>query len=167
MEASSAVFFFSVKPLLPFNLCSSSPSSSSSSSPPRHLLVVNFKPRTIKSLMFPPSSRGSLSLSPPFAVAEALEQVADTSDSPRGASHKIDKNGRFCSPRAARELALKESIVRPNVSPSFSSESSFLGFFGDKQYKSIGIYPICLVIHRISLQQEFWSSAFFTLQWQK
>ncbi|XP_038987938.1 uncharacterized protein LOC120112482 isoform X3 [Phoenix dactylifera] len=111
MEASSAVFFFSVKPLLPFNLCSSSPSSSSSSSPPRHLLVVNFKPRTIKSLMFPPSSRGSLSLSPPFAVAEALEQVADTSDSPRGASHKIDKNGRFCSPRAARELALSLRLI--------------------------------------------------------
>ncbi|XP_010908008.1 uncharacterized protein [Elaeis guineensis] len=104
MEASSTLFFSPVKPLLPFNLCSSSSSSSSSS--PRHLLVLNFQPRPLKTPMFPPSSRGALSLSPPFAVAEALEQVADTSDSPRGASHKIDKSGRFCSPRAARELAL-------------------------------------------------------------
>ncbi|KAK3003774.1 hypothetical protein RJ639_019699 [Escallonia herrerae] len=39
-------------------------------------------------------------------VAEILEKSADSVSSSRDALPKIDKSGRFCSPRAARELAL-------------------------------------------------------------
>ncbi|CAL9080192.1 unnamed protein product [Musa textilis] len=93
----------SPKPHLSFNL---SPSSSPFSSH-RHPLLVSFHPIPLKGLILSPSSRSSLQISPPFAVAEALEQAAETSASPRGASsYKVDKSGRFCSPRAARELAL-------------------------------------------------------------
>ncbi|XP_059628719.1 uncharacterized protein LOC132271383 [Cornus florida] len=40
------------------------------------------------------------------AVGEVLEKSADSLSSPREMLPKIDKSGRFCSPRAARELAL-------------------------------------------------------------
>lgn len=39
-------------------------------------------------------------------MAEALEQASETADSSRGGSTRVDKSGRFSSPRAARELAL-------------------------------------------------------------
>lgn len=93
----------SPKPHLSFNI---SPNSSPFSAR-RHPLLVSFHPIPLKGLILSPSSRSSLQISPPFAVAEALEQAAETSASPRGASSsKVDKSGRFCSPRAARELAL-------------------------------------------------------------
>lgn len=53
-----------------------------------------------------PNSRNCLQFSSPLTVAEAVEQASETSDSPSGGSRKIDKSGRFSSPRAARELAL-------------------------------------------------------------
>ncbi|RWW07355.1 hypothetical protein GW17_00029268, partial [Ensete ventricosum] len=69
-------------------------------------------PLPLKRLILSLSSRSSLQISPPFAVAEALEQAAETSASPRDASSsKVDKSGRFCSPRAARELALSRGSI--------------------------------------------------------
>ncbi|WOL19623.1 hypothetical protein Cni_G28425 [Canna indica] len=103
MEASSLLSFSSPKPHL-------SPNPSSNSSPCsslQHPLIISFHPRPLKGLIFSSSARSSLPLSPSFAVAEALEQAAETSVPPGGPySSKIDKSGRFCSPRAARELAL-------------------------------------------------------------
>ncbi|XP_044504740.1 uncharacterized protein LOC123224990 [Mangifera indica] len=59
----------------------------------------------------PPNYHGSSSLvtCPAFAVHKTLEKSRDavtTSSSKNNIMPKIDKSGRFCSPRAARELAL-------------------------------------------------------------
>ncbi|KAK8968097.1 hypothetical protein KSP40_PGU016228 [Platanthera guangdongensis] len=107
MEATSALPFSSPKPRLLLNLCNSS----SSSPPPSHRLPfspfpLNHRPKFPKPLTLSPSSTNSLSPSPLNAVAEAVEAPAAASTLPNGTYVKIDKSGRFCSPRAARELAL-------------------------------------------------------------
>ncbi|TXG73018.1 hypothetical protein EZV62_001597 [Acer yangbiense] len=68
------------------------------SSPPSTLYkhLVSFTPRTTTSHRVSCTTRSSL------AVQEALESVSVATTS----MPKIDKSGRFCSPRAARELAL-------------------------------------------------------------
>ncbi|KAJ0966382.1 hypothetical protein J5N97_027520 [Dioscorea zingiberensis] len=87
----------------------SSPFNPSNSSRPssRRSLILSLNPKPPKDLIFGSTLRNSLRISPPFALAEAVEQAVDTSGStPRGTPSKVDKSGRFCSPRAARELAL-------------------------------------------------------------
>ncbi|KAH7675220.1 NusB antitermination factor protein [Dioscorea alata] len=85
----------------PFNPCNSSLPSS------RRSLILSINPKPPKDLIFASNSRNSLRLPPPLAVAEAMEQAVDASGStPRGNPSKVDRSGRFCSPRAARELAL-------------------------------------------------------------
>lgn len=85
----------------PFNPCNSSLPSS------RRSLILSINPKSPKDLTFASNSRNSLRLSPPLAVAEAMEQAVDASGStPSGNPSKVDRSGRFCSPRAARELSL-------------------------------------------------------------
>ncbi|RZC82888.1 hypothetical protein C5167_045669 [Papaver somniferum] len=91
------------------------------SSPFKQTQVVNFHPKqfrnsnSILKTHFLLSSTRSISngsksiLSPCLAVAEPLETITNNNSSPKDNLPKIDKSGRFCSPRAARELAL--SIV--------------------------------------------------------
>ncbi|KAG0448574.1 hypothetical protein HPP92_027765 [Vanilla planifolia] len=50
--------------------------------------------------------RNSLVSPLPDFATDTLETVAVSSDIAKGAFSKIDKSGRFCKPRAARELAL-------------------------------------------------------------
>ncbi|XP_072986235.1 uncharacterized protein [Typha latifolia] len=103
MEAAASSIISSSSPRTHFPL---NPSSSSSPPPSRHSLLTNFRSRPLKSITLSPSSRTPL-LPPPLAVAETLEQAARTSSPPI----KVDKTGRFCSPRAARELALMISYA--------------------------------------------------------
>ncbi|KAJ6824201.1 uncharacterized protein M6B38_344280 [Iris pallida] len=105
MEASSALSFSPPKTHLPLNLYSSS----SSSSPLNHSLFIKLHSKPLKSLLLSsPSTRSPLQcLPPPLAVAEAPEGTPpDNSAAPRAPLQRVDKSGRFCSPRAARELAL-------------------------------------------------------------
>ncbi|RZC77778.1 hypothetical protein C5167_001982 [Papaver somniferum] len=87
-------------------------------SPFKQTQVVNFHPKqfrnsnSISKTHFLLSSTRSISksiLSPCLAVAEPLETITNNNSSAKDNLPKIDKSGRFCSPRAARELAL--SIV--------------------------------------------------------
>ncbi|KAM0943563.1 putative NusB antitermination factor, NusB-like superfamily [Dioscorea sansibarensis] len=95
MEAAAIAFSS------PFYPCNSSLPSS------RRSLILSINPKPPKDLIFASNSRNCLRLCPPFAVAEAMEQAVDASGStPRGNPSKVDRNGRFGSPRAARELAL-------------------------------------------------------------
>ncbi|XP_077226013.1 antitermination NusB domain-containing protein [Tasmannia lanceolata] len=108
MEANSLLNLSCSNTHFPFHLLnssSSSPLSQTISFHPNPLkknnVRTNFKPKY--SSFSPPKS---LLLSPPFAVVESLEKISDSSFSPKEMSAKIDKSGRFSSPRAARELAL-------------------------------------------------------------
>ncbi|KAL6005203.1 hypothetical protein ACLOJK_005765 [Asimina triloba] len=110
MLASSALTFSSFQTNLPFNLCNST-----SHSKPLQISTFLTQKRTKaaefcgQNRIFLRPSRLAALLPPSFAVAEALEQ-APISPPPvpqkKGKPLKLDKNGRFCSPRAARELAL-------------------------------------------------------------
>ncbi|KAK9273617.1 hypothetical protein L1049_018427 [Liquidambar formosana] len=105
MEGSSIIgsycsFYYSSKPHFNFNFYRSPPPLSSSGKC-RFVSSVSYswtnEPRVI---------RGSLRTSA-FAVDEALDKSTTGSvSSSRDMLPKIDKSGRFCSPRAARELAL-------------------------------------------------------------
>ncbi|KAG9452070.1 hypothetical protein H6P81_004974 [Aristolochia fimbriata] len=102
MEAASALNYTHFS----FNFCKAS-----SSSKTVQIFCCNPKQSrgvetTVKNRITSSVSRHSIR--PSFAVAEALEQapVSDTSSSAGGVSSKLDKSGRFCSPRAAREHAL-------------------------------------------------------------
>ncbi|XP_058085079.1 uncharacterized protein LOC131232687 isoform X2 [Magnolia sinica] len=112
MEGSCALSVSSSKTRFPFNLCNSS-----SRLKPTQILTLHPKQtKTVdfrsKNCVFLRSSRNSIILSPPCAVAEALEQTpispppSSHLSPPRETPSKVDKSGRFCSPRAARELAL-------------------------------------------------------------
>jgi hypothetical protein len=101
--------------------CSSSPKTHISLLTPPHFLIYANIPgnpslRKAPSL-FSSSPRGSLVSFPLRAVAEVLEQATDTRRThvtppvgPRQHS-KIDQSGRFCNPRAARELAMSVIIL--------------------------------------------------------
>ncbi|XP_042402018.1 uncharacterized protein LOC121991990 isoform X2 [Zingiber officinale] len=103
MEVNSLLRFSSPK----LNLSPNFFPNSSRSSRLRIPLLLGFHPVPHKGVVLSSSARNSLPLSPPCAVAEALEQAAETSSAPGASSpSKVDKSGRFCSPRAARELAL-------------------------------------------------------------
>ncbi|KAJ6799849.1 uncharacterized protein M6B38_203875 [Iris pallida] len=96
-----AISFSSPKAHFPFNL--------SNSSSLNHSLFVKLHSRPFKPLLLSsPSSRNPpLRSPPPVAVAEALEgSRPDSSAASRSPPRGVDKSGRFCSPRAARELAL-------------------------------------------------------------
>nr|GLL32589.1 uncharacterized protein LOC109152184 [Ipomoea trifida] len=92
---------------LPFSLVLIS-SSSSSTLKPHVGFIFNSLPKCPPRLLFSSpqaatGGRSSLLLRPSaLAVDDALGQSADTFS----VQPKIDKSGRFCSPRAARELAL-------------------------------------------------------------
>ncbi|XP_068651150.1 uncharacterized protein [Aristolochia californica] len=108
MEAASVVNFSSSNTPFSFNFCNPSASCKTVqifSCYPKQIKVVE---ATVRNRIIYPASRHSLLLQPSFAVAEALEQgqVSDSSSSPGGVSPKLDKSGRFCSPRSAREHAL-------------------------------------------------------------
>ncbi|XP_078150001.1 antitermination NusB domain-containing protein [Carex rostrata] len=97
----------------------SSPKTHFSPLTPRHFTIyANVRRKTpSKNAPFLSSPSPSLITSPPLrAVAEVLEQATATCHtdvaSSRVRSHSnIDKSGRFCSPRAARELALMISYA--------------------------------------------------------
>ncbi|OVA16413.1 NusB/RsmB/TIM44 [Macleaya cordata] len=105
MEGSSVLSFSSSKTHLKL-------ATHQSSSPLRQTQVVNFHPKHSRNSAsclkthFVLSSPRSSRLSPPSAVTQPLETTTDNSSSPKEMLPKIDKSGRFCSPRAARELAL-------------------------------------------------------------
>ncbi|KAJ4978932.1 hypothetical protein NE237_009712 [Protea cynaroides] len=78
----------------------------------RRSQTIHFHPKRIKSCglwgkrhFFSSSIRSALT-SPASAVPEAVEKASVSSSSPKETFPKIDESGRFCSPRAARELAL-------------------------------------------------------------
>ncbi|XP_043691208.1 transcription antitermination protein NusB [Telopea speciosissima] len=104
MEGSSALSFFSSK--FHNNLDSFSIFTAF-----RPSQTIRFYPKRIKSCLwakrniFLSSVRSSLT-SPASAVTEALEKASVSVSSLKETFPKIDKSGRFCSPRAARELAL-------------------------------------------------------------
>ncbi|KAL5766977.1 hypothetical protein ACOSP7_017594 [Xanthoceras sorbifolium] len=99
MEASS-LLSCSSKTHFTFNLQLSSPPSS------LYIHLVSFTPRTIRRN----HHRVSCTTRSSLAVQEALEKSRDSvtvaTTSAKEMMPKIDKSGRFCSPRAARELAL-------------------------------------------------------------
>ncbi|CAA7399204.1 unnamed protein product [Spirodela intermedia] len=104
MEGSPALTLSSPKAHLPFGLLSSSSPSSSSSL--RRTGVAGFPSRPSRCRVMLSSPRNS-PLVPAVVAAEAAEvALEDPMSSVRDFSGKIDKSGRFCSPRAARELAL-------------------------------------------------------------
>ncbi|KAF3325144.1 N utilization substance protein B [Carex littledalei] len=85
---------------------------------PRHFTIyANVRRKTpLKNAPFLSSPSPSLITSPLRAVAEVLEQATATCHTHVAASRvgphsNIDKSGRFCSPRAARELALMISYA--------------------------------------------------------
>lgn len=103
MEGASVLTFTTSKPHFKFTFFDSH-------SPPQHTQTLTFhlnhKPNpnvSNKKPIFLLSPRTSL-LSPVLAVAETIEKSLDTNL--KDGLPKIDKSGRFCSPRAARELAL-------------------------------------------------------------
>ncbi|XP_010257703.1 PREDICTED: uncharacterized protein LOC104597697 [Nelumbo nucifera] len=105
MEGSSVLSFTSSKTHLKFGFYNYYTSF-------RLPLFVNFRHKHIKNsgsftkssvLVTPP--RNSL-LSPALAAVDALDKTSDSLSSSKEMLPKIDKSGRFCSPRAARELAL-------------------------------------------------------------
>ncbi|KAJ8630853.1 hypothetical protein MRB53_024176 [Persea americana] len=106
MEGSSALSFSSLKTHFSFNLynsCSSPKHTQMITFHPKHPQITGFEGRN---RIFLSPSRRSLLLTPSFAIAEALKQSASPSLNKKEALSKVDNNGRFCSPRAARELAL-------------------------------------------------------------
>ncbi|KAI8526431.1 hypothetical protein RHMOL_Rhmol13G0307100 [Rhododendron molle] len=110
MEAASSVLLSSSKPHLLFN--SSKPSSSS---PFGKCPFLGFLPQSFRP--FPPGSlvRATSAAASALSLGE-VEKPTDSLSPPSSPSPptssskeflpKIDKTGRFCSPRAARELAL-------------------------------------------------------------
>ncbi|KAF3340730.1 N utilization substance protein B [Carex littledalei] len=85
---------------------------------PRHFTIyANVRRKTpLKNAPFLSSPSPSLITSPLRAVEEVLEQATATCHTHVAASRvgphsNIDKSGRFCSPRAARELALMISYA--------------------------------------------------------
>ncbi|KAF8403992.1 hypothetical protein HHK36_012102 [Tetracentron sinense] len=105
MEGSTVLSFSSSKTHLKLGFFISSP-------PSRKSQFVNFIPKQMrnydswpKNSVLLSSPRSSL-LSPALAVAESVGKSTDSLPSAKEMLPKIDKSGRFCSPRAARELAL-------------------------------------------------------------
>ncbi|TKV92200.1 hypothetical protein SEVIR_9G149000v4 [Setaria viridis] len=84
-----------------------SPSSSSAGARPRHTLAYP-APQRARALAAPPPSRAVASSRAPLVVSSP----PPASPGPPAAAHaKVDRSGRFCSPRAARELALMISYA--------------------------------------------------------
>ncbi|MQM04496.1 hypothetical protein Taro_037296 [Colocasia esculenta] len=100
----SALAFSSPGSRLSFHLVNSF-STSSSSTTRRHAQVASIlcKPSKCRVLSLCPRSARLLL---PAAVAAEAAEVALEELPPCVTSRKVDKSGRFCSPRAARELAL-------------------------------------------------------------
>ncbi|KAI0493827.1 hypothetical protein KFK09_023952 [Dendrobium nobile] len=105
MEASLALSFSSPNAHLVFNILNSAPPSPSIGKP-FYSFYRNFWPKSPKALTFSPPTKNSFLVSPPYAVAEALETTTESCILPKGAFSKLDNGGKFHSPRAARELAL-------------------------------------------------------------
>lgn len=104
MEAHAALFS-SLKTHFSFNLCNSYPSSKQPqviTFHPKHLQTNGFE---AKNHIFLSTSRRYLLLQPSFAIAEAPEQASPLLNHKKAVS-RVDNTGRFCTPRAARELAL-------------------------------------------------------------
>ncbi|PKA50918.1 hypothetical protein AXF42_Ash007573 [Apostasia shenzhenica] len=104
MDASSVISLSSCKTHLFFDPCNSF--SSYSSRKPLASFPQSPRANFPKALAFSSLSRPSDVRSRPRAVAVASETTAGSPSSSKGSLIKLDKSGRFCSPRAARELAL-------------------------------------------------------------
>lgn len=103
VEATSSLLSCSSKTHFVFNL-----QTSSSPSPwKKFTQLVNFGAKNHRHVCSTKSSSVSCSAAA-FAVQETLEKTRESvmTSSAKEMMPKIDKSGRFCSPRAARELAL-------------------------------------------------------------
>lgn len=90
MEAGTAISFHSPKTHLPFSLFSSNYCQN-------HPQSIKFHPKPTKNLFFSSvSTQNSVEISTPL----------ESSDPVKKDFNRVDKSGRFSSPRAARELAL-------------------------------------------------------------
>ncbi|XP_066386570.1 uncharacterized protein [Miscanthus floridulus] len=86
-----------------------SPSSSSSAGARPCLLLAGLASRRPRVLAAPPPPRAVASSRAPLVVSSPPPPAASGTPSPAHA--KVDRSGRFCSPRAARELALMISYA--------------------------------------------------------
>ncbi|CAD6213884.1 unnamed protein product [Miscanthus lutarioriparius] len=86
-----------------------SPSSSSSAGARPCLLLAGPASRRARGLAAPPQPRAVASSRAPLVVSSPPPPEASVTPAPAHA--KVDRSGRFCSPRAARELALMISYA--------------------------------------------------------
>uniref|UniRef100_A0A804M1Q2 Uncharacterized protein n=1 Tax=Zea mays TaxID=4577 RepID=A0A804M1Q2_MAIZE len=86
-----------------------SPSSFFSAGPRHCLLLAGPASRRARALPAPPLPRAVASTRAPLVVSSPPPPAASGTTAPAHA--KVDRSGRFCSPRAARELALMISYA--------------------------------------------------------
>ncbi|KAJ1294322.1 hypothetical protein BS78_01G137800 [Paspalum vaginatum] len=86
-----------------------SPSSSSSAGSRTYRILAGAASRRARALTAPPRPRAVASSRAPLVVSSPPPSAASGTPSPAHA--KVDRSGRFCSPRAARELALMISYA--------------------------------------------------------
>ncbi|KAL6893594.1 hypothetical protein ACP4OV_007692 [Aristida adscensionis] len=90
---------------------SSSSSPSSAAAKPRRLLPGLGPRRHARALASPPPPRAVASSRAPLVVSSPPPPAAAAAAATGTAHAKVDRSGRFCSPRAARELALMISYA--------------------------------------------------------